>query len=228
MYCVKCGVRLQDGTEKCPLCGTPVWNPDAEEKENRYSGNLPAHHNDSAIPAAAALTVITAIAAAVITIVCLKLYGHMAWGGYVVSSLALFYVIAVLPLWFHNPPAIVFLPVDFAAVALFLLVICLLSGGKWFLSFALPVTLLAGALTVALFCLIKYVKGGTLFILGGFLIMTGLYTVLIEFFEHLTFGTPMFLWSLYSLAACALAGIFLILSGVIRPLREMFRRRFFF
>ena len=36
MYCVKCGVRLQEGTENCPLCGTPVWNPDASEKENRY------------------------------------------------------------------------------------------------------------------------------------------------------------------------------------------------
>ena len=27
MYCVKCGVKLQDGTETCPLCQTPVWNP---------------------------------------------------------------------------------------------------------------------------------------------------------------------------------------------------------
>ena len=28
MYCVKCGVKLQEGAEICPLCGTPVWNPD--------------------------------------------------------------------------------------------------------------------------------------------------------------------------------------------------------
>ena len=228
MYCVKCGVRLQEGTENCPLCGTPVWNPDASEKENRYSESLPAHHNDSAVPTAAAMTVIIAIAAAVVTLVCLRLYGHMSWGGYVISSLALFYVIVVLPLWFHNPPAEVFVPVDFVAVGLFLLVVCLLTGGHWFLSFAFPVTLAACLICCAMICLLKYVKGGRLFILGGFLLAMGLYTVLIEFFEHLTFGTPMFLWSLYSFAACAMAGIFLLLSGAIKPLREMFRRRFFF
>ena len=31
MYCVKCGVRLQDGTERCPLCDTPVWYPGEPE-----------------------------------------------------------------------------------------------------------------------------------------------------------------------------------------------------
>jgi len=30
MYCVKCGVKLQEGIPSCPLCQTPVWNPDAD------------------------------------------------------------------------------------------------------------------------------------------------------------------------------------------------------
>ena len=28
MYCVKCGVKLDDSLERCPLCGTPVWRPE--------------------------------------------------------------------------------------------------------------------------------------------------------------------------------------------------------
>ena len=28
MYCVKCGVRLQDGVGECPLCHTAVWMPE--------------------------------------------------------------------------------------------------------------------------------------------------------------------------------------------------------
>ena len=28
MYCVKCGVRLADTEEKCPLCGTVAYHPD--------------------------------------------------------------------------------------------------------------------------------------------------------------------------------------------------------
>ena len=31
MYCVRCGVRLQEGVACCPLCQTPVWNPDQKE-----------------------------------------------------------------------------------------------------------------------------------------------------------------------------------------------------
>ena len=27
-YCVKCGVELDEGAERCPLCGTPAWKPD--------------------------------------------------------------------------------------------------------------------------------------------------------------------------------------------------------
>ena len=28
MYCVKCGVELSPGEEKCPLCGTPAYMPE--------------------------------------------------------------------------------------------------------------------------------------------------------------------------------------------------------
>ena len=34
-YCVKCGVELDEGAERCPLCGTPAWKPD--ETAPRYS-----------------------------------------------------------------------------------------------------------------------------------------------------------------------------------------------
>lgn len=30
MYCVKCGVELDDAEERCPLCGTRVYHPDIE------------------------------------------------------------------------------------------------------------------------------------------------------------------------------------------------------
>ena len=36
MYCVRCGVKLQEGTESCPLCGTPVWNPEGARARKSY------------------------------------------------------------------------------------------------------------------------------------------------------------------------------------------------
>ena len=49
MYCVYCGVKLQDGAKDCPLCHTPVPVLPGTETEGKqpYSDRLPAeeqHH----------------------------------------------------------------------------------------------------------------------------------------------------------------------------------------
>ena len=31
MYCVRCGVELQQGAERCPLCSLRVYHPDIQE-----------------------------------------------------------------------------------------------------------------------------------------------------------------------------------------------------
>ena len=228
MYCVKCGVRLQDGVNSCPLCNTPVWNPEQPEAEHSYPDHYPSTHKESGRPFAVAMTVICVMAAAVILTVCFKLYGKLDWGGYAIGGIALLYVVGILPSWFRRPLIEVFIPVDHAAAALFALYICLKTGGSWFWSFAFPVILISCLLMTAVACLLKHVRGGLLFILGGFLLALGGFTVLIEFFEHLTFGVPMFLWSLYPLIGFAAAGIFLLLGGMIPSLHTMLKRRFFF
>ncbi len=227
MYCVKCGVKLQDGMESCPLCGTPVWDPNRLAREHGYPDEYPREHKASCRPFAVAMTAVSALAAAVVLTVCFKLYGSLRWGGYVLGGMAFLYVIAVLPCWFRRPPAEVFVPVGHAAAALYLLFICLKTGGKWFLSFALPVLFTGCLIITAAVCLLKYVRGGKLFILGGFLLGIGGLTVLIEFLEHITFGAPMFLWSLYSLIGFAAIGGFLLLAGIIPSLRRYLEKKFF-
>ena len=112
MYCVKCGVKLQEGVESCPLCETPVWNPDSVERESSYPDTLPRQHRESDLPGAIAFTVICAIAILVTLIVCFRLYGSLNWGGYVVFGVLLFYVEAVLPRWFRQPQGQAFVPLD--------------------------------------------------------------------------------------------------------------------
>ncbi|MBQ6595256.1 MAG: hypothetical protein IJH78_06350 [Clostridia bacterium] len=228
MYCVRCGVRLQDGVDSCPLCGTPVWDPERPRREHSYPDRYPGEQKESRLPFAVAMTVICVMAIAVILAVCLKLYGRLNWGGYAIGGIALFYVVAVLPAWFRRPPIEVFVPAGHAAAALYVLFICLRTGGNWFLSFAFPVILISCLLFTAVVCLLKHVRGGRLFILGGALLALGGATVLIEFFEHISFGVPMFLWSLYSLIGFAVAGGFLLLAGMIPSLRGSLEKRFFF
>lgn len=228
MYCVKCGVKLQDGVDSCPLCGTPVWNPDNIVRESTFPDEYPEVHKRSRLAAAAALTVIAVVAELVILTLCLNLYEALMWGGYAMLGIALLYIIAVLPIWFHRPKGEIFVPIDHAAAAGYTLYICLKTGGHWFLSFAFPLALMSLILSTAMICLLKYVKGGRLFVFGGFLLMIGGFTVLAELFEHLTFGGPMFRWSLYSLIGFGVVGLFLLLAGMIPPLRHALERRFFF
>ena len=228
MYCVKCGVKLQEGMERCPLCRTPVWNPEDLSREKSYPDELPRQHREADLPGAVALTVLSALAVLIVLTVCFKLYGSLRWGGYVVWGIVLFYVVAVLPRWFSNPRGEIFVPVDHAAAALYVLYICLKTGGHWFMSFAFPVILASCLLVTAMICLLKYVRGGRLYIFGGFLIGLGVFTVLVEFFEHLSFSVPMFRWSLYSLLGFGAAGLFLLIAGMIPSLRRDLEKRFFF
>ncbi len=230
MYCVKCGVRLTDGIERCPLCATPVWIPedaDIQKANDGYPCVYPKKKENERIPAAIFITIALAVVSIVCLIFCLRTYGAVRWSGYVMSGIAALYIIAVLPMWFRRPNPVIFVPTSFIAVSAFLLYVCLYNHGRWFLSFAFPVVMLLGILTTAAVSLFRYVKGGKLFIIGGLLAALGASSMLIEYFEHITFGTKMFLWSLYSVSTFSLFGLFLILAGIIQSLREWLERRSF-
>lgn len=227
MYCVKCGVKLQEGAEKCPLCSTPVWNPEGLSAESTYNaGRMPEKTSDRD-PVAMLLTVLTVLAAAAVTAVCFVIYGNLGWGDIVLASLLLFFVIAVLPLWFRNPNPVIFLPVDTVAIELFLLFICLRTGGHWFMSFAFPCVGIMGLIGTASAALLKYLRKGRYIVIGGLQIALGAFCILLEFFQHITFDTDMFRWSLFATIALFVTGSFLICVGLIRPLREFVNRVFF-
>lgn len=228
MYCVKCGVKLDDSLERCPLCGTPVWRPEtAADPARSFSGIYPQKQRNERLAIVSFLTVVALMASFILLRICLRLYGGVGWAGYATLGIALGYVLFLLPLWFRNPNPIVFLPIDHIAVGGYLLYVSLKTGGHWFLSFAFPVVAMSCLLLTALAALLKYVRGGRLFIIGGWLIAAGGFSILVEFFQHITFGSRMFTWSLYVVSPCAALGIFLLLAGMIRPLREYLERRFF-
>lgn len=228
MYCVKCGVKLDDSLERCPLCGTPVWRPEETSDPARsFSGIYPQKQRNERMAIVSFLTVLSLLASFIVLRICLRLYGGIGWAGYVILGIALGYVLFLLPLWFRRPNPVVFLPIDHLAIGGYLLYICLRTGGRWFLSFAFPVLGISCLLLTALVALLKYVRGGRLFIIGGWIIAVGGLSILMELFQHITFGSRMFTWSLYVVSTCFAFGLFLILAGTIRPLREYLERRFF-
>ena len=231
MYCVNCGVELADSEKKCPLCGTPVFHPDiprtpAEPPFPPTRRIRPEDVNRSGI-----LFVLT-VAALLPALLCLlcdwRINGRITWSGFAVGGLVLLYILAALPMWFKRPDPVIFVPVDFAAIALFLLYVNYATGGHWYLSFALPVTGAAALLVCAMVTLLKCLPGAALYICGGALILSGGLAVLVEFLLNLTFGLhDTFLWSIYPLAVGVVLGAMLLVIAVSKPLRRSLHRKFF-
>lgn len=228
MYCVKCGVKLQDGVKACPLCQTPVWNPDGLLPEGKYPETMPKNPADTNLPSAIFFTIICAVSIIVILVVCFNIHGNLAWGGYPILAILLFYIIFILPNWFKKPNPVIFTPIDFFAIAVFLAYVNYKANGDWFLTFALPIVVLTAIDLVTVITLAKYVKRGGLFIAGGAVIFLGIASVIVEFFASITFNTRMFTWSLYSLSVFVGFGIFLIIAGIYKPLKQYLKRHFFF
>lgn len=230
MYCIKCGVKLADTETVCPLCGTEVFHPELSREQAtplypRHKYPAPLDNPKTAQIILTTLTLMTLL----ITLLCdIQINGKVEWSGYVAGALIIGYIVLVLPLWFRKPNPVVFLPVSFGAVIVYLLYINHVTDGDWFLSLAFPV---AGYLTLvltAVVALMKYVGRGVFYILGGAVIALGFMMVLLEFLISITFPAICFIgWSLYPLIVLVLLGCMLIFLAISNPARETMRRKFF-
>lgn len=230
MYCVNCGVKLADTENICPLCGIKAYHPDFEQnqEEGMYPrGKYPAAEAN-ALGLPILLTAIFALPLLVALACDLRFNQTITWSGYVIGALVFLYVSLILPTWFKNPNPVIFVPCTFAAAGVYLLYINCATGGEWFLSFAFPITGCVGMIVTAVTVLLRYVKKGKLYIIGGALIALGAVMLLLEFLLHITFGMMHSVgWSFYPLSGLVLTGGFLIFLGICRPARELMERNFF-
>ena len=73
------------------------------------------------------------------------------------------------------------------------------------------------------------IEGRTVAQIGkGYLVLIGCSFMLVEFFQSITFGTPMWVWSLYCVCGFGLLGLFLFIATLIPPLHAHLRKTFFF
>lgn len=230
MYCINCGVKLADTETRCPLCGIEAFHPELIRGE---AEPLYPRHRYPAPPVnsrAAQIVVTTFLLMALFTtlVIDLQINAGVTWSGFVIGALAMSYVLFVLPYWFRKPNPVIFVPCGFAAIGLYLLYINCATGGSWFLSFAFPVTGGIGIIVTTVVVLLKYLRRGRLYILGGAFIALGAFMPLMEFLIYKTFDRPRFgVWCMYPLIALVLLGGMLIFLAICRPARETMERKFF-
>ena len=233
-YCVHCGVQLADAESACPLCGTPVvdpgrvpgqgaepmfveqWEAKAGRKVNwRFVVNL--------------VFFVLALPFAVTGIVGLCVPADMAWTIYVLASLLMLWVVAVLPLFVRLKRPYVYLLIDAgAAVALLAIIAAFTHGWRWFLILGLPLTALAlGAALMMTFVIRRSrltggAKAGWCFVIAAVEVMC------IGIDVGLFRGTSVLpLWGWVSALPCTVLGLVLVILGSSVRVSEWVRKNLF-
>ena len=229
MYCIKCGVKLENSEKTCPLCGTSVCHPDFTEfSEPLYPSDKQPTGKINSKFVCGAVVILFLIPLAVCFFADFNINKQLDWFGYVVGGLSIGYITFALPFWFKSPNPVIFTPCTFAAILLYLLYIDLSVKGGWFLGFAFPFVGGLGVIVCATVTLLHYLRRGKLFILGGATVALGAFMPLAEFLMVKTFAVKFLCWSVYPLACLLLFGGFLIYLGISKTAREMVERKFFF
>ena len=205
-YCVKCGVELDEGAERCPLCGTPAWKPD--ETAPRYFPTKPAEVPRASRRAAAAL--LTAMLASV-SLCCgllnLILPTEHPWALYVAGAAVMLWI------WFALPMLVRGIPIFF--------------GGRWFRGLVLP---MLGWACVVVFLLSFLLRDGRRSRLSSIAMCIGAVGLMAMGVEYcldryfLEAWQPS--WSLVVLVICIGLIIPLRIVRRVPSLREEARRRF--
>ena len=230
MYCIKCGVRLADTEKECPLCGTVPFHPEItrEEAAPLYPRDRYPERRVGRGSLMGAVTILFLIPLLIAVVCALQINGRIVWSGYVGGGLLLGYGIFLMPWWFRRPDPVIFVSVDFTLMGLLLLYVSWKTGGGWFLSFGFPVVGFLGLLTVAVVALLRYTRGGELYIFGGAVAALGAFMPVLERLLGVTFQPIHFIgWSWYPLIALVLVGGMLIFLAICRPARETMSRKFF-
>ena len=230
MYCIQCGVKLADSERKCPLCGTVPYHPEISRQavEPMYpnTGIPSTQINRFVLPVI--FTGLFALAMFITVLSDMQLNDRISWSGYAAGGIAVGYVVWVLPMWFRKANPVIFIPCIFVAAALYILYIDIATQGGWFLSFGLPVTGFFGLWLTAQAALLRYLKRGHLFVLGGASILLGGFMPVMELLIWQTFQRPRFVgWSWHPMAVLVILGGILIFLGISRPARETMEKKLF-
>lgn len=232
-YCVNCGVQLNAGVKRCPLCevevvvpsGLPVSASDRNLPQRRDM--VPAAFDRSLwIQVVSVLMVIPALLSIVIN----AAFGAgLSWSLYVVSSLGVVWVWCISPFVYRRNIVPLWLTIDaLALLGLLYAVDSLSSGPSWFLPLALPITLWVAALALPIVTLAwKRVLHG-LHLMAAVLLAVAVLFIGIEVVVDLyVFDAWRLQWSLIILVVCApLALVALILSrrqSIVEGMKFWFR-----
>ena len=232
-YCVNCGVKLDQSLQKCPLCNTPVINPN-ELKKAGYITPFPTEQGETEKVQSKDTMIIITVFLVTTALSCnllnLLLFKSTLWSIPVVGLCAFVWVAVVPVIAFKQLPIYVFLLFDGLAMAGYLYMLTFLtSTNEWLIELGLPITALTTLFILIFTFLVRKVSASILAVTLYADIIVAIFCIGIELFIRHYKKEPLHIvWSAIVLVPCSIIGIILITILSRKRLREAVRRRLHF
>lgn len=230
-YCVNCGVELDATARACPLCHTPVQNPN-QPVDTELPPPFPSRRKEVQPASKKELALLISAMFASVAVLCgvlnlFFLHSGRPWSLYVVGAAVMLWLWLVPPLLLRGMPLWVRLLLDSCAVGVYVYLISIdLHGQRWFLGLALPIILTGGAIVTALGLILsrgRSILSSVTLIIGA----VGLFVVGIELFvDRWMGGSYEPGWSIVVATVCIALIIPLLVVRHRPALRDEARRRF--
>lgn len=228
-YCVHCGVELDPTAAACPLCQTPVYDPN-QPVDTVSPKPFPTDRGEVGPVSRREAAILISVLLASISVACgvlnIFLRAEHVWSLYLIGAAVMLWLWFVPPLLDRKLKLLLRLGLDVAAVAIYVLLIALANRGLgWYVGLALPIILSGGA--VALF--LGLVGPGRSILTTVTLLIgsVGAFCFFVELFvDRFLDGAWNPTWSLVVLAICAAIIVPLVIVRRVPALREEARRRF--
>ncbi len=233
-YCVNCGVELEKTLERCPLCNTPVINPNELQKITAPTYPYPKEKGQVDAVKKKDLAILTSVVLTATSLCCLLLnifvFSGTHWSLFIIGACLLLFVIIFPAVIYTKLPVYISLAFDGAATGFYLYMITFnTANDRWFLSLALPITALVTILVEIFALLLRTFPVSFLTTALYFFVEIALLCVGLELLIDNYCGVPLQLvWSAIILTICGVIVITLLTILSKQRLRDAVRRRLHF
>ena len=233
-YCVNCGVELEPSLKKCPLCNTPVINPNELQKIGEAVSPYPIKTGQVDVVKRKDLALLTCVVLIATSLCCLLLnlfvFSKSPWSLFIIGACLLLFVLVLPVVIYTKLPIYLSLALDGAAIAFYLYMITFnTKSDSWFTYLALPIVILVTILVEIFALLLHMFPVAFLTTALYFFIETALLCVGLELLIEHYLQTPLRLvWSAIVLTICGVISVALLTILSRRRLREAVRRRLHF
>lgn len=232
-YCVNCGVELDPSLKSCPLCHTPVINPN-ELKKEVPSSPYPTQKGQVEVVKRKDWGLLLSIVVLATSVTCILLnllvFSQSPWSVLIVGACVILWTLLVPFVIYSRLPIYVSILLDILAVGIYLYMLTYLTNSNaWFFHVALPIVILIGLLMEVITVLFRHLStsilAGALYIFIAIPILCIGIEMIVDLFLTESISLS---WSMIVLTVCVIIDITLITVISRSRLRNAVRRRLHF